>query len=76
VLGQPIALARRQELAELGEVVVHGEALNAGPARDLGDGGSGGAHLFVELDGGPHYPLARLGLPGGARLEVVRPLFT
>ena len=63
--------AGRDQLLEVGEVVVDGEAGDAGLARDLGHGRVRHALLFVQGGGGAGDLLASLALLLGARLQLV-----
>jgi hypothetical protein len=51
-----------QQLAQVGEVVVDGQARDSGTPGDLGHGGAGDALLLVQLRGRPCDPVARLAL--------------
>jgi hypothetical protein len=63
-----MALTRPQKVADLGEVVVDGQALNAGAAGDVGDGCPGRTDLLVEGDRGGDDSVPGLPLP-------IRPCF-
>ena len=51
VLGQPVGGARRQQRVQVGEVVVDGQPLHAGAARDVGDRRLRDADLLVQRRG-------------------------
>ena len=68
---EPVRAAGGQQRVEVGEVVVDGHALDAGPAGDVGDGRVAHADLLVQRGGRrrdpPPGPLLRL----RARLQLV-----
>jgi hypothetical protein len=65
--------ARRQQVAQLGEVVVDGEARDAGAAGDLGHRGLRDALLLVEVGRRPGDPVMRLALALRTGLQLVFP---
>ena len=71
----PVRLAGFEQLSLVGEVVVHGQALHAGSASNLGDRRLRGADLPVQVHRREHDALPRLPLGLCAGLELVFPFF-
>src|SRR5438093_49986 len=67
---QPARCAGAKQVRGLGEVVVHGQPLHAGAARDLSDCGRRRSHLLVQRHRRLDDSLARSALVLGACLEL------
>jgi hypothetical protein len=73
--GRVVGGARRQQLAEVGEVVVDGHARHACAAGDLRHGRLRDALLLVQLGSDPRDPLAGLALALRSGLQLIFPSF-
>jgi hypothetical protein len=74
--GEKVRLARCEELAFIGEVVIDRESLHTGAACDLGDGRPRWSDLLVKRSGGLDDAPARLPLTLCPRLQLVPSFLT